>query len=72
MVFMREMDTELAFEGSAEISNHRDQEKTFQPKKDILVRIYTYINTRFKLLCTSGGRGGLEMFSNLAHLVDRS
>lgn len=66
LVFMGEVETELAFEGSEDLSNHRGQRKTFQWEKDILARRNIYLNTRFKSLCTSGGRGDFkEMFSKL-------
>lgn len=68
LVFMGEVETELAFEGPEDFSNHRGQEKTFQQEKGILARRNIYLNTRFKSLCTSGGRGGfVEMFSKLVH-----
>lgn len=38
------METELAFEGSADLSNHRGWENTFQPEKDILARRNIYLN----------------------------
>lgn len=68
MVFVGEAETELAFEGSEDLSNHRGQGKTFQWEKDILARRNMYLNTRFKSLCTSEARGGFkEMFSNFVH-----
>lgn len=70
LVFLGEVETELAFEGSEDLSNHRGQGKTFQREKDILARRNIY--TRFKSLCTSKGRESfIEMFSKLVHLVHR-
>lgn len=68
LVFMGEGELGLAFEGSEDLSNPRGQGKTFQRKNGILARRNIYLNTRFKSLCTSGGRGGfVVMFSKLVH-----